>query len=91
MEAAQVCINNSSTVSHSVMSDSVAPQTVVHQAPLSIEFSRYEYWSILHSPRILPFPSPEDLPDQGSNPGVLLCRQILYHLSYREINRYMDK
>ena len=85
MEAAQVCINNSSTVSHSVMSDSVAPQTVVHQAPLSIEFSRHEYWSGL------PFPSPEDLPDQGSNPGVLLCRQILYHLSYREINRYMDK
>ena len=22
---------------------------------------------------------------QGSNPGILLCRQILYHLSYREV------
>ena len=85
MEAAQVCINSSSTVSHSVMSDSATPQTVAHQAPLSIEFSRHEYWSGV------PFPSPEDLPDQGSNPGVLHCRQILYHLSYREINRYMDK
>ena len=63
----------------------VTPWIVAHQAPRSMGFSRHEYWSGL------PFPSPEDLPDQGSNPGVLLCRQILYHLSYREINRYMDK
>ena len=34
------------SVSRSVLSDSVAPQTVAHhQAPLSIEFSRQEYWS----------------------------------------------
>ena len=33
--------------------------TVVHQAPLSMEFSRQEYWSGL------PFPSPEDFPDSG--------------------------
>ena len=32
------------------------------QAPLSMEFSRQEYWSGL------PFPSPEDLPDQGMEP-----------------------
>ena len=31
--------------------------TVAHQAPLSMEFSREEYWSGL------PFPSPGDLPD----------------------------
>ena len=37
----------------SVMSNSFAtPWTVVHQAPLSMEFSRQEYWSGL------PFPSP---------------------------------
>ena len=36
------------------------PWTVVHQAPLSMGFSRQEYWSGL------PFPSPEDLP----NPGI---------------------
>ena len=30
---------------------------VAHQAPLSMEFSRKEYWSGL------PFPSPVDLPD----------------------------
>ncbi|KAM7240729.1 hypothetical protein CapIbe_008635, partial [Capra ibex] len=31
--------------------------TVTHQPPLSIGFSRQEYWSGL------PFPSPGDLPD----------------------------
>ena len=38
----------------------VTPWTVVHQAPLSMGFSRQEYWSGL------PFPSPGDLP----NPGI---------------------
>ena len=33
--------------------------TVTHQAPLSMEFSRQEYWSGL------PFPSPVDLPHPG--------------------------
>ena len=33
------------------------PWTVAHQAPLSMGFSRQEYWSRL------PFPSPGDLPD----------------------------
>ena len=36
----------------SVMSDSVTPWTVAHQAPLSMGFSRQEHWSGL------PFPSP---------------------------------
>ena len=39
------------------------PWTVAYQAPLSMEFSRQEYWSGL------PFPSPGDLPDPGINPG----------------------
>ena len=40
------------------MSDSFAtPWTVAHQAPLSMRFSRQEYWSRL------PFPTPGDLPD----------------------------
>ena len=38
------------------------PQTVAHQAPLSMGFSRQEYWSGL------PFPSPGDLPDPGVEP-----------------------
>ena len=33
--------------------------TVVHHVPLSMRFSRQEYWSGL------PFPSPGDLPDLG--------------------------
>ena len=33
------------------------PRTVAHQAPLSMEFSRQEYWSGL------PFPSPGHLPN----------------------------
>ena len=40
----------------------MTPWTVAHQAPLSMEFSRQEYWSGL------PFPSPEDLPDPGIDP-----------------------
>ena len=42
----------------------VAPWTVVYQAPLSMGFSRQEYWSGL------PFPSPGDLPDPGIDPGI---------------------
>ena len=37
----------------------VTPWTVPCQAPLSMGFSSWEYWSGL------PFPSPEDLPDPG--------------------------
>ena len=36
-----------------------APWTVACQAPLSMEFSKQEYWSGL------PFPSPVDLPNLG--------------------------
>ena len=38
------------------------PWTVAYQAPLSMGFSKQEYWSGL------PFPSPEDLPDPGIEP-----------------------
>ena len=41
----------------------VTPWTIAHQASLSMEFSRQEYWSGL------PFPSPVDLPDPGIKPG----------------------
>ena len=41
----------------------VTPWTVAYQAPLSVGFSRQEYWSGL------PFPSPGDLPDPGIEPG----------------------
>ena len=38
------------------------PWTVAYQAPLSVEFSRQEYWSGL------PFPPSRDLPDPGTEP-----------------------
>ena len=38
------------------------PRTVAHQAPLSMEFSRQEYWSGL------PFSPPGNLPDSGIQP-----------------------
>ena len=41
----------------------VTPWTVVHKAPLSMEFSRQEYWSGL------PFPSLGALPDPVIKPG----------------------
>ena len=41
------------------------PWTVAHQAPLSVKFSRQEYWSGL------PFPSPGDLPYPGIKPVCL--------------------
>ena len=47
------------TLGCSVMSDSLIPWTVACQAPLSMKFSRQEYWSGLS------FPSPGDLPDPG--------------------------
>ena len=39
------------------------PWTIDCQAPLSIGFSRQEYWNGL------PFPSPGDLPDSGIEPS----------------------
>ena len=56
-------------LSRSVVSDSLRPHgpwTVAHQAPLSMEFSREEYWSRL------PFPPPGYLPDPGIEPSSLV-------------------
>ena len=48
----------------SIVSDSLRPlKTVAHQAPLSMGFSRQDYWSGL------PCPLPGDLPDPGIEPG----------------------
>ena len=49
----------SESVSHSVVSNCLTPWTIAHQASLSIEFSRQDYWSGL------PFHSPGGLPDAG--------------------------
>ena len=44
------------------MYDSMTLWTAAHQAPLSMGFSRQEYWSGL------PCPSPGHLPDSGIEP-----------------------
>ena len=44
----------------------VTPWTVAHQAPLSMGFSRQEYWSGLQ------FPPPGDLPNTGIKPASLM-------------------
>ena len=58
---------------HSVVSISVTPWTVARQAPLSVGFSRQEYWSWWL------FPPPGDLPDPGmemSSPGAVLAGEF---------------
>ena len=47
------------------MCNSATPGTVVHQSPLSVGFSRQEYWSGLS------FPLPGDFPDPGVEPESL--------------------
>ena len=50
------------------ISNFVIPRTITYQTPLSMEFSRQEYWSGV------PFPSPGDLPD----PGIELRSPVLH-------------
>ena len=55
-------VPESESVRYSVAFNSVTPWTVAGQVPLSIGFSRQEYWSGL------PFHSPGDLPNPGIKP-----------------------
>ena len=70
----------------SVVSNSSATWwTIVHQAPLSMGFSRQEYQSGL------PFPSPGDLPDQGSNSHLLYWQVDSLLLSHLRSIVCLDK
>ena len=60
----------------SVMSNFATPWTVAHQVPLSLGFSRQEYWSGL------PFPPPGDIPDPGIEPCLLYWQANSFPLSY---------
>ena len=55
----------------------VTPLTVAYQAPLSMGFSRREYWSGL------PCPSSGDLPYPGIEPRSPALWQTLYRLSHQ--------
>ena len=71
-----IFLRNLHTVLHSVYSVTSLcdPMTVAHQAPLSMKFSRQEYWSGL------PFPPPGDFPNSGKSAhDFYIGRQILYH------------
>ena len=50
---------------------------IAHQAPLSMGFSRLEYWNDL------PFPSQGIVQTQGLNLGLPHCRKILYPQSHQ--------
>ena len=54
----------------SVVSDSVTPWTVACQAPLSVGFSRQDYWSGL------PCRPAGDLPDSGIKPTSLMPLEL---------------
>ena len=56
----------------------VTPWTVSHQAPLSTEFSRQEYWSGLT------FSSPGDLPKPGIKHGSHTAGGLFTHWATRE-------
>ena len=64
---------NCAVLNRSAMSHFATPWTVALQAPLSLGFSRQEYCHALLQ---------GIFPTQGSNLGLLHCRQFLYHLSY---------
>ena len=65
-------------LSHSVISNTFAPSwTVVCQTPLSMEFSRQEYWNVL------PFSTPEDLPDLGIEPSSAVLQADSLPLSHQ--------
>ena len=61
-----ICIINADCSVASVMSNSATLWTAALQVPLSMGFSRQEYWSGL------PCPPPRDLPDPGITPGSLM-------------------
>ena len=52
-------------------------RAVARQAPLSMGFSRQEYWSGL------PFPSPGDLPEPGIEQVSRILGGFFYHLSHQ--------
>ena len=61
----------------------VTPWTVVHQAPLSMEFSRQTYWNGL------PFPAPGDLPGSLALPADSLPYEPLGKMKYAYCKTYI--
>ena len=68
-----ICEPGSSTVYAQLCLTLCNPRTAGHQAPLSMEFFRQEYWSGL------PFPTSRDLPDPGIEPVSFVLAGGFYH------------
>ena len=60
-----------------------SPWTTSCQAPLSVEFSKQEYWSGL------PFPTPGDLPDPGIKPTSFASPVLAVGLPSRRPVKYI--
>ena len=60
------------------------PKAVICQAPLSTGFPRQEYWSGL------PFPSPRDIPNLGTEPGSSTLQEV-YCISGRFFTNWATK
>ena len=58
-----VCLGGGGDLVTKLCPTLASPWSVARQAPLSMGFSRQEYWNRL------PFPSPGDLPDPGIEPA----------------------
>ena len=72
------------SVSHSVMSDSATPWTITHRLLCPQKFPGKNTGVGCHSLLQRIFPT------QGSNPGLLHCRWILYCLSHQGILNFMS-
>ena len=65
-----------------LVSNSWDPWTVACQAPLSMGFPRWAYWSVL------PLPSPGDLPNPGMEPGSPSTSQVITGESFTNCHTY---
>ena len=76
---------NESMCAFSVVSKCLrSPWTIAHQAPLSMGFSRQEYWNGL------PFPPSRDLPDPGTEPESLES-PVYMSLKIRKVEKRGDR
>ena len=63
----------------------MTPRTVTHQAPLSMGFSRQEYWSEM------PYHPPGDLPNPGIEPTSLMSPALAGGLFTAEDSTLMSE
>ena len=75
-------------LNHLVVSDSATPGAVAHQAPLSMGFSRQEYWSewvAISSCRGSSWPRDQTHISCGSFGRQILYHWVTHHLTYNQV------